>query len=194
VATINFSSLLAQSPKIDFETILAAWNRNVPTATTSTNVNRAPSRSDLGLDRDYDSMIFKQYKSLEAGFEEIEEARKNTGVMNSGLDFTSATNFVTDPKYADFASLINSFSLTSPNFEASKEVALSVAEATKSLINLAGSFKKEKIITTKDERGIFDFSLASQGLYRPIEYFSEDFAKYGGDEFLNRKLPKGVIV
>ena len=193
MATINFSSLLAQSPKIDFETILAAWNRNVPTAQSSTNVNRAPSRSDLGLSRDYDSMIFKQYKSLEVAFEEIEDARKNMGVMNSGLDFASATNFVTDPKYADFASLINSFSLTSPNFEASKEVALSVAEATKSLINLAGSFKKEKIITTKDERGIFDFSLASQGLYRPIEYFSEDFAKYGGDEFANRKLPKGVI-
>ena len=70
MATINFSSLLAQSPKIDFETILAAWNRDVPTATNSANGNRAPSSSDLGLVRDYDSMIFKQYKSLEVAFEE----------------------------------------------------------------------------------------------------------------------------
>jgi hypothetical protein len=192
VATINFSSLLAQSPKIAFESILAAWNLNVP-ARTSTNPNRAPSDKELGLEKPYDSMIFKQYKSLEVAFEAIEEARNNTGTMTSGLPFSDATRFVNNPEYADFQSLINNFNLSSPDFQASKEVALSVSQATKSLINLAGSFKKEKIITTKDERGIFDFSLASQGLYRPIEYFSEDFAIYGGDEFANRKLPKGVI-
>ena len=193
MATINFSSLLAQSPKIGFESILAAWNKNIREDKNANKINRAPSRAELDLETDYDSMIFKQYKSLEAAFEEIEEARKNTGVMNSGKPFSAATNFVTAPQYADFTSLINNFNSTEPNFEASKEVALSVSQATKSLINLAGSFKKEKIITTKDERGIFDFSLASQGLYRPIEYFSEDFAKYGGDEFVNRKLPRGVI-
>ena len=193
MATINFSSLLAQSPKIAFESILAAWNRNVPTAANSTNPNRAPSNAQIGITRPYDSMIFKQYKSLELAFEAIEEARNNTGLMTTGRAFSSATNFVSDPQYSDFQSLLNYFNLTSPSFEASKEVALSVSQATKSLINLAGSFKKEKIITTKDERGIFDFSLASQGLYRPIEYFSEEFAIYGGDEFANRKLAKGVI-
>jgi len=192
VNAINFSELLAQSPKISFETILAAWNRNVPTANNSTNPNRAPSNASLDIGS-YDSMIFTQYKSLEAAFEKIEEARINTGFMNSGQSFSAATAFVSSPEYADFQSLVNNFNLTSPNFAASKDVALSVSQATKSLINLAGSFKKEKIITTKDERGIFDFSLASQGLYRPIEYFSEEFLTFGTDEFANRKLPRGVI-
>jgi hypothetical protein len=142
VTAINFTSLLAQSPKIDFETILARWNRNVPTTSNSTNANRAPSNSSLNL-VSYDSMIFTQYKSLEAAFEKIEEARISTGVMNSGRSFSAATGFVSSPEYADFKSLVTNFNLTSPDFAASKDVALSVSQATKSLINLAGSFKKK---------------------------------------------------
>lgn len=193
MSVINFSSLLAQSPKIDFAAILRVWNANIPAISPSNAGNRAPSNSELGLSESYNSMIFKQYKSLEVAFEAIEEARNNTGSMTTGKAFSAATIKVTDPQYANFQSLIDNFNLSAPDFEASKEVALSVSQATKSLINLAGSFKKEKIITTKDERGIFDFSLASQGLYRPIEYYSEDFALLGSQDFANRKLPKGVI-
>lgn len=190
---INFSSLLAQSPKISFELILDAWNANVPSATNSKQGNRAPTDKEIGIERRYDSMIFKQYKSLEVAFDAIEDARNNKGIMTTGRLFTSATKFVSDPIYNDFQSLINNFNQPSRDFSASKDVAMSISQATKSLINLAGSFKKEKIIISKDERGIFDFSLASQGLYRPIEYFSQDFLSFGGDDFANRKLPKGVI-
>lgn len=193
MSVINFSSLLAQSPKIDFATILRVWNANIPAISPSNKGNRAPSDRELGLRASYDSMIFKQYKSLEVAFEAIEEARNNAGTMTSGRPFSSATEYVMDPVYANLQSLLNNFNLSIPSFEASKDVALSVSQATKSLINLAGSFKKEKIITTKDERGIFDFSLASQGLYRPIEYYSEDFALSGSEDFANRKISKGII-
>ena len=40
--------------------------------------------------------------------------------------------------------------------------------------DFAGAFTKQKIEITDRQNAVFDFSLASQGLYRPVEYFSED--------------------
>jgi hypothetical protein len=45
-----------------------------------------------------------------------------------------------------------------------------------SKIDMGGAFEKSRIIITEDKRGIFDFSLASKGLYRPQEYFSQELA------------------
>ena len=42
-----------------------------------------------------------------------------------------------------------------------------------SLINLGGAFDKDRLIATDLPLGVFDFSLASQGLYRPQEYYCE---------------------
>ncbi len=39
-------------------------------------------------------------------------------------------------------------------------------------IEMGGAFNKNRLKATSNPQGIFDFSLASQGLIRPVEYFS----------------------
>ena len=57
--------------------------------------------------------------------------------------------------------------------------------------DLGGNIKKEKLKITDDERGIFDFSLASQGLYRSLEYYSKDLEIESPDEFPNKEA--GIV-
>ena len=62
------------------------------------------------------------------------------------------------------------------------------------VINLGGAFKKDRLKITDDKRGIFDFSLASQGLYRPVEFFSDSYTKRKGEnEFAYTGEPLGVV-
>lgn len=182
MAELNFFELLERAPKIDFESILRAWN----------NQGQVLGRqAEIG---NFNSLIFKQYKSFESSFEAIEEAKLDPEkTLTSGNKVVRATRFVDSEKFNSLESYKNFLNTSSPSFEASKDVAMAMSSATKSLINLAGSFKKNRIIITSDERGIFDFSLASQGLYRPVEFYSEDFSKKVGEEFSARELPKGVI-
>lgn len=182
MADLNFFELLDRSPKIDFESILRSWN----------NQGQLLGRQ-AGIG-DFNSLIFKQYKSFESSFEAIEEAKLDPDkTLTSGQLTNRATRFVSSSKFDSLESYKNFLNTSDSAFEASKDVAMAMSSATKSLINLAGSFKKDRIKITSDERGIFDFSLASQGLYRPVEFFSEDFASGGGEEFTARNLPKGVI-
>lgn len=58
-------------------------------------------------------------------------------------------------------------------------------------IDMGGTFKKSRLKITSDERGVFSFGLASQGLYRPQEYFSKELAIDSPKEF-NEK-PSGVV-
>jgi hypothetical protein len=182
MADLNFFELLDRSPKIDFESILRAWN----------NQGQLLGRqASIG---DFNSLIFKQYKSFESSFEAIEEAKLDPDkTLTSGQPTNRATRFVSTDKFDSLESYKNFLNTSNSAFEASKGVAMAMSSATKSLINLAGSFKKDRIKITSDERGIFDFSLASQGLYRPVEFFSDDFSNGGGEEFTARNLPKGVI-
>jgi hypothetical protein len=59
--------------------------------------------------------------------------------------------------------------------------------------DFAGAFTKQKIEITDRQNGVFDFSLASQGLYRPVEYFSEDLKNEFPDEFDYLDLPSGLV-
>jgi hypothetical protein len=183
MAQENFFTLLEKSPKVDFYRILTIWNEGgLKVGQQSDSVS------------EFNALIFKQYKSFDASFEAIEEARKDPEEsMASGNKVDSALRFVASSKFDSIESYKDFLNNTRPEFQTSKEVASAISSATKSLINLAGSFKKDRIKVTSDERGIFDFSLASQGLYRPIEFYSEDFAKSGGEEFVARLLPSGVI-
>jgi hypothetical protein len=182
MADLNFFELLDRSPKIDFESILRSWN------------NQGKSLGRQAGIGDFNSLIFKQFKSFESSFEAIEEAKLDPDKrLTSGQPVSRATRFVSTDKFDSLASYKNFLNTSDSAFEASKDVAMAMSSATKSLINLAGSFKKDRIRITSDERGIFDFSLASQGLYRPVEFFSEDFAKGAGEEFTARNLPRGVI-
>jgi len=60
----NFFELLSQSPKVRFEDILRDWNYNAEDPSQQRQVTR-----------DFSAMIFKQYKSFENAFEEIEKVR-----------------------------------------------------------------------------------------------------------------------
>ena len=50
-------------------------------------------------------------------------------------------------------------------------------------VDMGGAFEKAKMIITADSRGVFDFSLASKGLYRLREYYSEELKNESPKEF-----------
>lgn len=60
-------------------------------------------------------------------------------------------------------------------------------------LNLGGSTDKHKLQTTDKPIGIFDFSLASRGLYRVPEYYSEKLAIENPTRFIDSELPSGVV-
>jgi hypothetical protein len=60
-------------------------------------------------------------------------------------------------------------------------------------INLGGQTDKQRIITSDKPNGVFDFSLASQGLYRPQEYYSQRIADEYPDKFKDFEVPIGVV-
>lgn len=60
-------------------------------------------------------------------------------------------------------------------------------------LNLGGESEKSRITTTERPIGVFDFSLASNGLYRVQEYFSKKLALEFPDKFKEFKLPSGVV-
>ena len=57
--------------------------------------------------------------------------------------------------------------------------------------DMGGAFKKAKLKITDDTRGIFDFGLASQGLFRAIEYYSKELQAESPDEFPETK--SGIV-
>jgi len=59
--------------------------------------------------------------------------------------------------------------------------------------DLGGQTEKTRIITTDNPQGIFDFSLASKGLFRVQEFFSPDLFKEKRDLFSEYDLPLGVV-
>lgn len=59
--------------------------------------------------------------------------------------------------------------------------------------NLGGEQEKSRLETTSRPIGVFDFSLASTGLYRVQEYYSQELAQDHPDLFANFELPSGVV-
>ena len=60
-------------------------------------------------------------------------------------------------------------------------------------MNLGGETEKSKLIATDKPMGVFDFSLASMGMYKVPEYYSEKLAKEFPDKFKEFELPSGVV-
>lgn len=140
-------------------------------------------------------MIFKQFTSLESAFDDIESLRKKQNPTTADIEALSAFNDIS--KSGDFKDFLSGLNKTNASLEAAKEVAQSLISNITEIINLGGSYKKDRLKVTDDSRGIFDFSLASQGLFRPIEFYSEDYKKYiegnNEDEFAHLELAKGVV-
>jgi hypothetical protein len=102
------------------------------------------------------------------------------GRMNFDSDFV-ATNY-NDAEQADFIEYVNQQALND---------AISSFDNFLGQVNMGGAFEKAKLIITDDKKGIFDFGLASKGLYRLPEYFSEELKVEGPLEF-PQKLP-GIV-
>jgi hypothetical protein len=60
-------------------------------------------------------------------------------------------------------------------------------------LNLGGKTEKSKLVATDKPMGIFDFSLASMGMYKVPEYFSQKLANEYPDKFKDFELPSGVV-
>jgi len=60
-------------------------------------------------------------------------------------------------------------------------------------IDMGGAFEKARLIATRNKQGIFDFGLASKGLYRPSEYYSQDLADRFPNEFESFNEPSGLV-
>ena len=60
-------------------------------------------------------------------------------------------------------------------------------------IDMGGAFEKARLVATRNKQGIFDFGLASKGLYRPSEYYSQDLADRFPNEFESFNEPSGLV-
>jgi len=121
-------------------------------------------------DKSTGGFVFKQYKGLEDAFNEIQKTRNKPNkesYENSALGFVSAT------KFKDYKSFNDALNTPDRKFDKIKKISKVVVENIKTLINLGGLYQKDKIKISEDTRGVFDFGLASLGLYRPVEFFSE---------------------
>jgi hypothetical protein len=60
-------------------------------------------------------------------------------------------------------------------------------------LNLGGETEKSKLVATEKSIGVFDFSLASKGLYKLPEYYSGQLAIDFPEKFKDYELPSGVV-
>jgi|TARA_Y100000114_G_scaffold34485_1_gene29946 hypothetical protein len=72
-----------------------------------------------------------------------------------------------------------------------KAIDLLIKDAENS-IDLGGDLEKSKIKYSSIPRGIFDFSKASKGLIRPVEYYSKELDKLVSADDVNKKTIGGI--
>ncbi len=60
-------------------------------------------------------------------------------------------------------------------------------------LNLGGESEKSRLIPTDKTNGVFDFSLALNGMYKVPEYYSQELAEKYPNLFYEFELPQGVV-
>lgn len=115
--------------------------------------------------------VFNQFKDLKDSFDFLEQTRKKA---KPTLAESKALEYVRGASYKDLESFNELINRDNYSFNKIKEISGTILENIKTLINLGGLYENDKIVVTEDTRGIFDFGLASLGLYRPIEFYSEE--------------------
>jgi len=130
----------------------------------SAQYNKLSSMSSRGF-------VFKQYSSLQDSFDEIDEIRKKPNKTQYEKDALKA---IENKIYDSFDSFTNAIEDNNPTFEKAKDLIENIMLNMSSVVNVGGGLKNDKIKITEDKRGVFDFGLASLGLYRPIEFYSEE--------------------
>jgi hypothetical protein len=133
--------------------------------------NSITQNSNDYADMSKNGFVFSQFKSLEDAFDKKNEIKNKPSKTKAE---ESALYYVTDSKFDDYKSFTDYLNTPNTKFEKIKDISKIFVENIKSLINLGGLFSNDKIIVTEDTRGVFDFGLASLGLYRPVEFYSKD--------------------
>lgn len=121
-----------------------------------------------------DGFVFKQFKDLRDAFGLIEEVRDKDVMGTSELYEKKALAYVDNVNYSDYQTLLNYVNQTNSQNKVTKSVTENILENITTFINLGGLYKKDKLVITQDDRGVFDFGLASLGLYRPIEFYAPE--------------------
>jgi hypothetical protein len=114
--------------------------------------------------------VFEQFKSLEDAFDKKNKIEQKA---NKSKYEIKALENVNKTQYKDYKSFTDYLDEPRPKFQKIKDISKVLVENVKTLINLGGLFSNDRIIVTEDARGVFDFGLASLGLYRPVEFYSK---------------------
>ncbi len=114
--------------------------------------------------------VFKQYSSLQEVFDLIDELRNKPN--KSDIEIAALAS-VSSSKYDNYETFIEFAEQENRDKAQAKNLTESILSNVESFVNLGGLYKKDRLKISQDDRGIFDFSLASLGLYRPIEFFSK---------------------
>lgn len=166
----NFFDIVRQVGKIDFSIYVNQFAQNNQ---TSNSFN-----SDFK-----NGFVFKQFSSFESSFDEIKKIRKIPNDKLKGYERVALSS-VSGSDFDNLESTNNYFSSVTSRFNTIKSLSKTIINNLKELVNLGGIYKNDKLVVTADDRGVFDFSLASLGLYRPIEFYSEE---------LKQDIEKGIL-
>jgi hypothetical protein len=135
-----------------------------------------------GSKYDWDSMrynfnYFNSYDDfMEKGYEAINRNSQKTPNYEDLVNKSYADNFLQQQDYRNKDYL----------FEQLEKLETAFAQ-----VDMGGTFKKSRLKITSDERGVFSFGLASQGLFKPQEYFSQELADDNPNEFPEK--PSGIV-
>jgi len=142
--------------------------------------------------RNYD-FYFKKFDDLEEFKEEGKKAVEDfiASGKPKGLfaEYTSSSGFRPDFVKTDYDTAEKGEFIDYIE-KADLDKAIESFDAILGEIEMGGEVKKSKLKITDDKRGIFDFSLASKGLFRVVEFYSEELKNELPDEF--PKFPQGI--
>lgn len=158
----NIFDIVKRAKSKDFTVELRNWK------------NDAYTFASLYQDQYKNGMIFKQFESIEDSFKTIEEQRKK---LNKKQATEQALLYVDGSDFKDSETFIKELNKEDKTNIETKEISKNILENIKSFIQLGGLYANDRLIVTQDKRGMFDFGLASLGLYRPIEFYSEKLAE-----------------
>jgi hypothetical protein len=180
-SNINFWDLVKQTTKIDFEQFLNELSFN-------------DDSIDAATYKFFDKpMLFNQFLSIEDAFKFVEDFAVDDSDFRQDTAKRILARLTSNGDFS-YQGLQDAINKRPPTADTLEDVINSLKTNLKEVINLGGNFKKDRLIVTDDERGIFDFSLASNGLFRPVEFYSDSYVRSKEpNEFAYTRMPEGVI-
>jgi hypothetical protein len=111
---------------------------------------------------------WKRYSLTAWQFDDVDELRTIQGTQN----YDNAINEYRNDSWGSISNLFFSMGMK---------------------FNLGGNEEKSRLETTSRPIGVFDFGLASKGLYRVQEYFSQKLKEEKPNRFDEFELPSGIV-